>query len=52
MSGWVCFFFFFSSSGAYCLNKKLQNQYSYSQREVYVWFLLFFFSLPLLSCVT
>lgn len=45
-------FFFFFSSGAYCLNKKLQNQYSYSQREVYVWFLLFFFSLPLLSCVT
>lgn len=33
---------FFFSSGAYCLNKKLQNQYSYSQREVYVWFLLFF----------
>jgi hypothetical protein len=38
--------------GVYCLNKKLQNQYSYSRREVYVWFVLFFPSLPLLSCVT
>lgn len=42
MSGWVFGFFVFFSSGAYCLNKKLQDQYSYSQREVRVWFLLFF----------
>lgn len=42
--------FFFP--GARCLNKKLQNQCSYSQRERFVWFLLFFFffSFPFLSC--
>lgn len=41
LSGWVFFL-----SGAYCLNKKLQNQYSYSQREVNVWFSLFFSLFP------